>query len=69
MVGRTCIMNAHRLATIRRSDVIFVLQDGKIVDMGTHEELIAHPGLYRRLYDIQLRREQRTTEQVELIVR
>jgi subfamily B ATP-binding cassette protein MsbA len=68
MVGRTCIMNAHRLATVRRADVIFVLQDGKIVDWGTHEELIAHPGLYSRLYDIQLRREQRSTEHVELLV-
>ena len=53
MAGRTCIINAHRLATIRRADVIFVLQDGSIVEKGTREELLAKAGLYARLYEIQ----------------
>jgi ATP-binding cassette, subfamily B, bacterial len=63
MVGRTCIINAHRLATIRRADVIFVLQDGEIVDVGTHDELLAHPGLYRTLYEIQFQRQERASEE------
>src|SRR5206468_3380430 len=41
MAGRTCIINAHRLATIRRADVIFVLQDGRIVERGSHQSLLA----------------------------
>jgi ATP-binding cassette subfamily B protein len=53
MVGRTCIINAHRLATIRRADVIFVLRDGEVIETGTHQELLASHGLYRKLYNIQ----------------
>ncbi len=63
MAGRTCIINAHRLATIRRADIIFVLQEGAIVERGTHEELLSRGGLYAALYDIQFRRDQ--TEEAE----
>jgi subfamily B ATP-binding cassette protein MsbA len=58
MAGRTCIINAHRLATIRRADVIFVLRDGRIVERGTHQELLAHGGLYATLCDIQFRQQE-----------
>jgi ABC-type multidrug transport system fused ATPase/permease subunit len=54
MQGRTSITIAHRLAAVRRADVIFVLDQGTIVERGTHDELIAARGLYAGLYRIQL---------------
>jgi ATP-binding cassette, subfamily B, bacterial MsbA len=53
MAGRTVFVIAHRLSTIRRSDRIAVLDGGTIREMGTHEELLAHGGTYRRLYEMQ----------------
>jgi len=53
MVGRTTIVIAHRLATVRRADVIFVIEHGKIAERGTHEKLLAGGGLYSHLYEIQ----------------
>ena len=63
MTGRTCIINAHRLATIRRASVIFVLQDGRIVEQGTHQSLLARSGLYAMLYEIQFLREEREEDE------
>jgi ATP-binding cassette, subfamily B, bacterial len=57
MKGRTCIVIAHHLATIRRATIIFVVKDNAIVERGTHDELLAAGGLYSELYDIQFRRE------------
>ena len=54
MEGRTTLVIAHRLATIRRVDRIVVLSDGRIAEEGTHDELIAHGRLYRRLHDQQM---------------
>ncbi len=53
MEGRTSITIAHRLATVRRADVIFVLHDGSIAERGTHEELVARNRVYARLYRMQ----------------
>jgi ATP-binding cassette subfamily B protein len=53
MEGRTSIVIAHRLATIRRASVIFVVQDGAIVESGKHDELLNSGGLYSELYKIQ----------------
>jgi subfamily B ATP-binding cassette protein MsbA len=58
MKGRTCIINAHRLSTIRRADVIFVIREGAIVERGTHQELLSRGGLYAMLYEIQFRRDE-----------
>jgi ATP-binding cassette, subfamily B, bacterial len=57
MKGKTCIVIAHHLATIRRATVIFVVKDNAIVERGTHDELLAAGGLYSELYDIQTERE------------
>ena len=48
--GRTGIVIAHRLATVRNADRIFVLQEGEVIEQGAHDELIAMGGLYNRLY-------------------
>jgi subfamily B ATP-binding cassette protein MsbA len=53
MERRTVIVIAHRLSTIRRADKIVVLEAGKIAESGTHDELIAAGGIYRRLYELQ----------------
>jgi subfamily B ATP-binding cassette protein MsbA len=58
MDGKTSIVIAHRLATIRRADVIFVVQDGRIVESGKHEQLIRSAGLYSQLYALQFREEE-----------
>src|SRR5690242_289162 len=55
MEGKTSIVIAHRLATVRRADVIFVIDGGRVVEQGTHEQLLAGGGLYARLYELQFR--------------
>ena len=58
MAGRTSFIIAHRLSTIRRADVILVVHDGKIVERGTHQSLMAAKGAYWQLYTRQYREEQ-----------
>lgn len=63
MEGKTSIVIAHRLATVRRADVIFVIDRGRVVEQGTHDELLDVGGLYSRLYELQFKGE----EQSELV--
>lgn len=53
MEGRTSFIVAHRLSTIRESDIILVMKEGKIIEQGTHEELLAKEGFYHMLYHSQ----------------
>jgi subfamily B ATP-binding cassette protein MsbA len=53
MEHRTVIVIAHRLSTIRRADKIVVLEKGQIREIGTHDELVSHGGIYQRLHDLQ----------------
>ena len=53
MTNRTSIVIAHRLSTIRHADEIIVLQKGKIVERGNHEQLLAQNGFYRKLVEMQ----------------
>jgi len=52
---RTTLIIAHRLSTVRSADKITVIDNGRVVDIGTHEELMRREGLYRRLYEMQLK--------------
>lgn len=54
MAGRTTIMVAHRLSTIQHADKIIVMHHGEIKESGTHQELLAKDGLYKKLYELQL---------------
>ena len=53
--GRTTLVVAHRLSTIRNADEIAVVTEGRITERGTHEELIAKNGIYKKLYSLQFR--------------
>jgi ABC-type multidrug transport system fused ATPase/permease subunit len=52
-VGRTTIVIAHRLSTIKNSDLIFVLDKGKVIESGNHELLMTKNGTYRKLVELQ----------------
>ena len=59
--NRTTILVSHRISTVRDADQIIVLQDGAIVERGTHESLMARPGIYADLYEKQLLEEELAT--------
>ena len=52
--GRTVLVIAHRLATVRNADRIVVVHEGRLAEVGRHDELIARDGVYRRLYALQM---------------
>jgi len=55
MEGRTTFIIAHRIQSVMNADLILVLDQGRIVQRGTHDELMAQEGIYRRIYDLQAR--------------
>ncbi|OIQ76681.1 putative multidrug export ATP-binding/permease protein [mine drainage metagenome] len=59
-LGRTTLVIAHRLATVRDADKIVVMQQGLLVDQGRHEDLIARSGVYADLYNLQFRPAEQT---------
>ncbi|GER79688.1 MAG: ABC transporter ATP-binding protein/permease [Anaerolineales bacterium] len=65
MEGRTTFVIAHRLATVRRADLILVMADGRIVQRGRHDELLAQGGLYKEIHDLQLMQYQPAEETEE----
>jgi ATP-binding cassette subfamily B multidrug efflux pump len=62
MQGRTTFVIAHRLSTVRRADLILVMSNGQIVERGQHKELLELNGLYREIYDLQLRDQEQFRE-------
>ena len=65
MRGRTTFVIAHRLNTVHRADLILVLKDGEIVERGNHQELLAEGGLYREIYELQLRPQEEVMREIE----
>jgi len=65
MEGRTTFVIAHRLSTVRRADMILVMDKGRIVERGTHDELLKVDGLYREIHDLQLVDHAKFAEEME----
>lgn len=69
MEGRTTFVIAHRLSTVQRADLILVMQNGQVIERGTHHELISQDGLYREICDLQLRDREKFQEEVQALDR
>ncbi len=67
MQGRTTFVIAHRLSTVRQADLILILQDGAIVEQGTHQDLMARRGIYQDIYEIQLRPQEEQTWETAMV--
>ncbi|MFZ5885339.1 MAG: ABC transporter ATP-binding protein [Chloroflexota bacterium] len=67
MEGRTTFVIAHRLSTVRRADLILVMDKGRIVERGTHEELLRLGGLYKEIHDLQLVDHAKFAEEMEAV--
>jgi len=65
MEGRTTFVIAHRLSTVRRADMILVMDGGQIVQRGQHAELLKQGGLYKEIHDLQLRHQNRFLDELE----
>ncbi|SFQ74769.1 ATP-binding cassette, subfamily B [Amycolatopsis arida] len=65
LAGRTCVLISHRFWNVRQADQIFVFNDGRVVERGTHDELMAERGLYAEMYSLQA--SAFTTEQQSLV--
>jgi ABC-type multidrug transport system fused ATPase/permease subunit len=65
MEGRTTFVIAHRLSTVRRADLILVMDNGRVVQRGKHAELLTEGGLYREIHDLQLKATEEFMNDVE----
>ena len=68
MQGRTTFVIAHRLSTVRRADLILVLKDGHILERGKHDQLLQLDGIYREIYDLQLRDQEQFREDMQNLI-
>jgi ABC-type multidrug transport system fused ATPase/permease subunit len=64
MAGRTTFIIAHRIGSVMNADQILVLDKGRIVQRGSHQELLAEPGFYRQIYDLQARIESELEQEI-----
>ncbi|MBK5107177.1 MAG: ABC transporter ATP-binding protein [Anaerolineales bacterium] len=67
MEGRTTFVIAHRLSTVKRADLILVMEYGQVIERGTHHELIRQDGLYREICDLQLQDREKFQEEVQAL--
>ncbi len=67
MEGRTTFVIAHRLSTVKRADLILVMEDGQVLERGTHHDLLTQDGLYREIYNLQLRDQERFRDEVRAL--
>ena len=67
MEGRTTFVIAHRLSTVRRADLILVMKAGRVVERGTHDQLLELGGLYREIYDLQLRDQEKYHQDLQTL--
>ena len=65
MRGRTTFVIAHRLSTVHKANMIVVLDDGEIAEQGSHQELLAEGGLYREIYELQLRPQEEVMREID----
>lgn len=67
MKGRTCFIIAQRMSTVKNADRIMVLDDGRVIEFGTHKQLLARNGVYRRIYETQFLEDKATlTQQIKV---
>ncbi len=64
MEGRTTFIIAHRIQSVMNADLILVFDKGRIVQHGTHDQLVAQPGIYRRIYEVQTRIEDELEKEI-----
>jgi ATP-binding cassette subfamily B protein len=68
METRTTFIIAHRIQSVMSADLILVLDKGKVIQMGTHAELLAQEGMYRQIYDLQTRIDDEVAKEVSSAV-
>ncbi len=66
MAGRTTLVIAHRLSTVTEADLIYVIDKGRVIEQGTHVELLAQGGAYKRLYNLQFVEDEQASEAVQV---